>query len=436
MLVKNTRETQKNLTSLFKTNSSFTRSFNGTPIVKEFLKNKTTFLKLAKRYETPFYLFDPRGLTDAINRFKTAFSQYIPTMYIYYAMKSNPHHHLLKGVVKEGLGIDCSSGKELKEALRTKATSIIFTGPAKKIKELELAVSQSKRVVINLDSMSELQKLEAIIKKKKVAVSVGVRIATKHHGHWNKFGIKLAELSRIHKRIKKNKLMNFIGIQTHMSFNETAESYVNVISEIGAYLKKNKEVLPDLQYIDLGGGFLPHNQHGIHPWEDKLGHISQIVNGYFGPQKSYGIKHLPQPAVPLERYAKEIGSAIKKHLPFYKGMFYFEPGRVIAQGAMHIMLTVEDVKENIAITDGGTNMIGWERFEYDYFPLINLSAPSLTEKEMTIFGALCTPADVWGFYIFAKKINVGDVLLLPNQGAYTFTYAQNFIKEIPPVHSL
>jgi diaminopimelate decarboxylase len=118
-------------------------------------------------------------------------------------------------------------------------------------------------------------------------------------------------------------------------------------------------------------------------------------------------------------------------------LFYAEPGRWLCNDAMHILLTVVDKKsEDLVITDGGTNIIGWERFETDYFPVINLSRPSKSEHKCFILGSLCTPHDVWGYGYFGKGIEPGDLLLIPNQGAYTYSLRQEFIKPLPEVVAL
>ena len=81
----------------------------------------------------------------------------------------------------------------------------------------------------------------------------------------------------------------------------------------------------------------------------------------------------------------------------------------------------------------GTNAIGWERFETDYFPVINLSRPETIEHECYILGSLCTPHDVWGYSYWGKDIQPGDVLMIPTQGAYTYSLRQEFIKPLPEV---
>jgi len=104
---------------------------------------------------------------------------------------------------------------------------------------------------------------------------------------------------------------------------------------------------------------------------------------------------------------------------------------------MHILLTVIDRKgDDIVITDGGTNAVGWERFENDYFPVINLTRPALTERPCYVLGSLCTPHDVWGYFYHGQDIRPGDVLLIPTQGAYTYSLRQEFIKPLPKTVAL
>jgi diaminopimelate decarboxylase len=101
---------------------------------------------------------------------------------------------------------------------------------------------------------------------------------------------------------------------------------------------------------------------------------------------------------------------------------------------MHIVLQVIDRKaDDLVITDGGINMVGWERYEADYCPIINLSRPSPDEKECLVAGSLCTPHDVWGYSYFGDDIQAGDILLIPDQGAYTYSLRQQFIKPLPAV---
>ena len=101
---------------------------------------------------------------------------------------------------------------------------------------------------------------------------------------------------------------------------------------------------------------------------------------------------------------------------------------------MHLFISVVDKKaDDLVITDAGTNAIGWERFETDYSPILNLTRPALQEKVCHILGSLCTPHDVWGATYWGDDIQPGDILMIPAQGAYTYSLRQDFIKPLPSV---
>jgi diaminopimelate decarboxylase len=108
-----------------------------------------------------------------------------------------------------------------------------------------------------------------------------------------------------------------------------------------------------------------------------------------------------------------------------------EPGRWISNSSMHILMSAMEKKgSGIIITDGGINLLGWERPMNEFIPIINLTKNSYKEREKKIFGPLCTPDDIWGDSFFGRDISPGDVLLIPDQGAYTYSLSQMFIKPI------
>ena len=56
---------------------------------------------------------------------------------------------------------------------------------------------------------------------------------------------------------------------------------------------------------------------------------------------------------------------------------------------------------------------------------------TLRERQCLVAGSLCTPHNIWGYGCFGDDIQVGDVMLVPNQGAYTYSLRQEFIKPLP-----
>lgn len=146
-----------------------------------------------------------------------------------------------------------------------------------------------------------------------------------------------------------------------------------------------------------------------------------------------GRVHYKRPAASLETFASHLAGVLRKHiLPHCVPEIWLEPGRWLSHPGMHLLMRVVDCKSHdLVITDAGTNAIGWERFESDYFPVINLSQPGLHEHACHVLGSLCTPYDVWDYGYWGAGIAPGDVLLIPAQEAYTYGLRQAFIKPIP-----
>jgi len=156
---------------------------------------------------------------------------------------------------------------------------------------------------------------------------------------------------------------------------------------------------------------------------------------FFHPEYEFELKHYHRPSKPIDHFAREISAALKQEGSPLSGLeIWTEPGRWISTPSMHILLKVIDKKDkDVVITDGGINLLGWERPLSEFIPILNLTRPSLKERPLRIFGSLCTPLDIWGSSIFGEGASPGDILLVPNQGAYTYSLRQSFIKPIARV---
>ncbi|PIR92884.1 hypothetical protein COT99_03760 [Candidatus Falkowbacteria bacterium CG10_big_fil_rev_8_21_14_0_10_43_10] len=408
-------------------------------LVKKFIDKKDIFLKLAEKYQTPFYVLDSEELNKNILEFQNAFSENIKNSEYFYAIKINHHSEVIKAVLKYDYGLDVSSERELKLALKSGAKKIVFSGPGKTESSLSLAAKHSDIITVNIDSFTELNRLKKVLAKEKAQMRAGVRI-TLEKDDWNKFGIPLKDLKKFMELADKTPGLLFEGIHYHLSWNKDALPYQNAIKKISEYLKGNMEPsrLKRLKFIDLGGGFRPYSSEGYYPWITPEGQILKTAYDHLGLKPPFKEKYYLTEAITIEEYAQGISAAIKKYFnPLLNCVYYFEPGRVIANNAMHVILKIMDVKTpQKSIADGGINITGWERFEYDYCPLINLTHPSHQEIDHTIYGSLCMPQDLWGYHCYAKKISEGDIIIVPYQGALTYSLAQNFIHPIPKVYTL
>lgn len=403
--------------------------------VEHFLAKGNGYLEILNKYPPPVYILETRVLEERAAQFQTAFRRVLPDTAFYYAVKSNNHPEVARTLLNAGLGLDVSSGPELEMALALDARDIIFSGPGKTAAELALAVQNEDRVTILIDSFGELARLDEIAASQQKTVRAGVRLTTKPHGLWRKFGILPEQLALFWEKISQSRQLHFQGLQFHTSWNLTPSAQVDFIRLLGKVLRSLPgAALNQLRFVDIGGGYWPGQGEWLQAAGTDTGKLKKILGMAAGPASD----HFCLSTTPIEDFAEELGRAIGEHIhSVVPCCICFELGRWLCNDAMHLLLSVVDKKcDDLVITDAGTNAVGWERFETDYFPVLNLSRPALEEKTCNILGALCTPHDVWGYNYWGEDIRVGDILMIPTQGAYTFSLRQNFIKPLPRVVTL
>ncbi|MCU0639434.1 MAG: alanine racemase [Candidatus Krumholzibacteria bacterium] len=400
--------------------------------VRGFLKRRDEFLSIASDRGSPLYILERDVLVSRARRFRGAFEKSLPRTSYYFAMKSNNLPAVAGTLIGGGFGIDVSSGLELQAALDLGARDIVFSGPGKTSAELRLAAENAGRVTILIDSFDEAGRIDEEARANGAIIRAGVRLTSGEHGLWRKFGIPIEELGRFFRHASGFGNVRLRGLQFHSSWNMDPGKQTAFIARVGEALAG----LPSadrglIEFIDIGGGYWPPQGEWLHP----PGIMDRLEPGENRMAQGEVPDHRWVGAAPIEEFASSIGDAARRHIfPQIDCRICLEPGRWVCNDAMHMLFTVIDRKgDGLVITDAGTNAIGWERFETDYFPILNLSRPGLTERGCLVLGSLCTPHDVWGFSYFGEGVGPGDVLLLPCQGAYTYSLRQQFIKPLPAV---
>lgn len=340
---------------------------------------------LSLKGSTPTFIFEKRILEERVNIFKKVLKKLKTKISPFFAVKSNSYFPLLCTLTKKGINLEVASLREMKLAKEARTKEIIFNGRGKRKLEVDFALKNFEKVYINLDSFQELE----LVKNKKKAI-VGVRVFTKHLKLWRDFGIPLEKLKDF---VFRAKLMGveISGIHFHSSWNKSAKTYIKNLFEIEKYLR-NKNLL-NLKYIDIGGGLETEEEGG-----EKM-----------------------------DDFLKKVDTFCQKKFPRIRILCEF--GRWFSSHCFHILLKVIDQKEkNVFVLDGGTDNFGFSQKNCFSIP-INLSHFSNKKIKVKLLGSLCSIHDIWGKEIFAKKIKIGDLILFPFQGAYTFNLATDFIRE-------
>ncbi|MFC1885100.1 diaminopimelate decarboxylase family protein [Thermodesulfobacteriota bacterium] len=400
--------------------------------IETYFNKRDEYLSLLSENPPPLYMLDSSALKERADKFRYVFEKVFPRVSFFFAVKSNNHPDMARTLLESGFGLDVSSGLELEMALKLDARDIVFSGPGKTDDELLSATLNEDRVTLLMDSFGELQRTESVAKKQNKSVRAGVRLTTNPNGLWRKFGISPDDLPGFWEESRKCPHINIQGLQFHTSWNLSPRAQIEFIQNLGKTLKSMPgDFKKNIDFIDIGGGYWPEEGE----WLQDAGTLSGRIRAFLEKPEINFDKHSRISSVPIETFAEEIGSAVKEHIfNIMDCRIFLEPGRWISHHAMHLFLSVIDKKApDLVITDAGTNAIGWERFETDYFPILNLTRPSLKEKRCNILGSLCTPHDIWGFCYFGEDIRPGDILMIPTQGAYTYSLRQHFIKPVPPV---
>ena len=444
MFVREFQKSQKNVAKLLATVPDAPRG-DLMHLVEMVRRKSAAIKKIVATHPTPFYVFDRGTTEEAIKKFTTPFKEQIKGIKFYFAVKTNYHPLLLKTVVDHGMGLDVSSARELLLGVSSGAKEMLFSGPGKNEQELVIFLKHRKRSTLIIDSFDELDRIGRITNNQKVTVRAGVRFFSSFHGEWSKFGIPLNEVKRFWQRAQWYPFLNLEGLQFHISLNRTPKRYIDIIKELSAYLKTNcsAAMRKQIHFIDFGGGYYPDNVEGFYPWAERYpwmlsgGYLMKVADEAVGEHTQFGDNYYITHADAPEVFAREIAAAIQTHLnPLVQSQYYCEPGRIIAHSSMHIVASIVDRKPGMVITDGGNNLVGWEAGNQFYYPIVNITHPSKTETPIRVYGSLCNPKDLWGYYSYSKKFDQGDVLVIPFQGAYRYTLAQNFIRPVPPVYAL
>lgn len=395
---------------------------------------KSKLLKIGRLSNEPVYIFDKEEVIRNYTRMKSSFTESGINPTLYYAVKSNPYIGVLKTVVEQGGYLDVSSQYEMLLAKKAKSKKVVYTGPGKTYEDFFVFSQLFPASTVIIESETELKNLALLGRKNSTVYSIGVRVQTSGQSYWEKFGITLESLDSFIIKAKSFKNVNLTGLHFHSSFNLDSKNITSSITKIKKYLNSNDNLKFIPRFIDIGGGIYPDNSlDAYYPWNEEqelfISNFTKVLKNIYSD--NYKPRFIPETVDPSEKIIKDIALCFKKEFLNNKSDLWIEPGRYISHSSMHILLKVVDKKnDNSVIVNGGMNMIGWEKYQFNnYSPIFNLSRFNPNKEfQCTVYGSLCAPDDIWGFYIRGDSVEIGDILCLPFQGAYTYTLRQKFIK--------
>lgn len=368
-------------------------------------------ISLAKKYESPLYVYDADKIITQYHRLASAFST-VKKLKINYAMKALPNISILKLFKSLNSGLDTVSVQEVQLGLKAgfDPGDIIFTPNGVSLEEIEQAMDLG--VQINIDNLSILEQFGQKYPETPVCIRMNPHVMAGGNskisvGHIDsKFGISIHQLPLIH-RVVRNTGMLINGIHMHTGSD---------IYDIDAFLRATEILfnaaaeLENLEYIDFGSGFkVPYKEGDNETDIEELGlKLSKRFNDY------------------SKKFGKEL-------------TLMFEPGKFLVSEAGKFLTSVNVVKQTtstvFASVDSGFNHLIRPMFYDAYHHIENISNPDGKKRYYTIVGYICE-TDTFGSNRRINEIKEGDILCFNNAGAYAFSMASNYNSRYRPAEVL
>ncbi|GAB3655000.1 type III PLP-dependent enzyme [Actinocorallia lasiicapitis] len=365
---------------------------------------------LGAAHGTPFCLYDRADLRLAVAGLRAALPE--PSR-LYFSVKANPHPDVASVLAGLGCHAEIASSGEVGAALDAgfPAGHVLMTGPGKSPRDLDTALRHGIRR-FSVDSPTDLARVGAHAAAAGVEADCLLRVNADEAvpgmglsmtGTASVFGADASwilarpELFRLSGAARVTGLHLYMGTNiedVEVLFRQFATS-VRLAAEIAAALGTRPSE------IDLGGGFgMPYARSGDRPdFRALRPRLEQVLDVSFPGWRD---------GLPL---------------------ISFESGRHLAGGCGRLVCGVLDVKKSkgrtFVVLDSGINhlggMSGLRRIPRIVPDLLTIDARKATVPDCTVAGPLCTPLDTWSQGVPLPELHPGDLVVVPNVGAYGLT---------------
>jgi diaminopimelate decarboxylase len=363
--------------------------------------------ELLAQYGSPLYVYDAArielaaaDLFDALPRGST----------VMYSLKANPHPELVRVLRSAGCRVELTSTGELAAALAAgfAGGECMYGGPGKTVDEITAAITAGIRA-FSVESIADLHRVGSVASGHGVHVECLLRInppsqsggaGLRMTGKTSQFGLDIATVT-VDPADLRNDGATVTGFHffplTNAPDEETLLGELLGSIKIAAELRDQWGI--EVRALDLGGGFAsPYAGAGDRPV-------------YRGLRE------------PLEE-------ALTAHFPDWQGPDFelvFESGRYLVADSGRLLCTVTEVKQSgdtvYTVLDTGIHHLGGLSGIGRLRPMTArpLQPDAAATMPTSLVGPLCTPADIVNRSADLPPAYPGQVLEIPNVGAYGLT---------------
>ncbi len=366
--------------------------------------------ELAAKFDTPLYVISERRIRENYQRLNQALTRNYGKIKICYAAKANSNLAVLKILETEGANVDAVSPGEVFMALTSGFTPdrILFTGTS--VRNDELRFLADSNVTVNVDSLSQLDRLLKIAVPKVLSVRVNPEVGAGHHSHvitagkQSKFGLWKQDALKAYATAKKAGVERF-GIHMHIGsgvLNPTP--FIAALENLLSTAKTVQEqVGVDFEFVDMGGGL--------------------------------GVPYKPEEKpLDLAVFSEKVLSLFKSKASEYhlgEPFFCVEPGRFLVADACVLLTTVNTVKATpfrkfIGVDAGFNTLIRPAMYGSYHQILVANKLEAADEEKVDVAGPICESGDLFAKDRTLPKIEEGDLLAVLNAGAYGFSMSSQY----------
>lgn len=342
-------------------------------------------------------------LTNVIIQFNT-WKKYFPHVKPFYAIKCNDETPVLKVLANLGTGFDCASKNEIKKVLDIGVSPdrIIYANPRKSKSSINFARSENV-TDSTVDNEFEMYKLFKHYPESNVILRFRSDAKKALSPLGNKFGCEADENGAALMLLAKCLDMNMIGLSFHVGSGcLELEAYDRAISTASCLYKFGQLIEHDMRVLDIGGGFPADQDNSM------FAKIAEIVNSALN--EHFGDLDVQVIAEPGRFFVNTAYTNISK--VFSRGEIRSEDGELL--------------KLMYYVNDGvfGT----FAALLYEDIPIepIHFKDEKSELFDSFLWGPTCDGCDKILESVLLPNLEEGDLLAIPNMGAYTVPIMSTF----------
>ncbi|MYS24050.1 diaminopimelate decarboxylase [Streptomyces sp. DvalAA-14] len=366
--------------------------------------------------ETPAYVYDLAEIRANVARLRAALPE--PSD-LYYSLKANPHPEVLGTLRRAGTLPEVCSPGELAAALAAgwAAGQILYTGPGKRDQDVAAALAAGVRAFC-VDSPVGLDQLDRLAAAAGAQVDTLLRVNDDRPSPGNglamtgvasQFGADTGWVLDEPARFGDRERVRVVGLHLYMGTNlpgvgELLDQFGQSLATAGRLAAALAPHTAGMSVLDLGGGFGAPFAHG-----GEAGDLGGLRAGLAGL---------------LDRAAAG--------WPARRPRIAFESGRYLVGTAGTLLTRVLDAKtshgRDVVVLESGINhlggMSGLRRLPPLNPTLLGAAGHARDTdgrgetRPTLVTGPLCTPLDTWSRSAPLPPLRPGDLLAVPNVGAY------------------